>query len=629
MCGVLTVLTKQSDQDQYQKILSAMLQPLRESRGPDAFGVQHRPGPEGWQLYLAHARLSIIDISAEANQPMQDPETGLCLIYNGEIYNYKELRQELEGRHSFATLSDTEVLLAGLKVWGLESTLQKLRGMFAFVAFDPRENLLFGARDRAGEKPLSFGKVEGDWVFTSDLRVLDAHPQWRREVSFDKLKTYFRYRFVPHPQSIFAGFSKLGPGQLFRMRLGEDAEPRVQSWWSFAEIWSNQNRVKNADVRQTIRQVVKRTLEASDVPVGCFLSGGVDSSLVTALAQQETAHRLQAYTIQFLGPDYDESKQAKALAKALNVRHTVVPFGFEDFKKSFVELNRFLDEPAAVHSFYPLGFLAKRARQDVKVCLSGDGGDELFAGYNRYLFWQNSMRKLGRFPGPLRGSLAWLLKTTRGAQVVESLLRQLGQRQVGGKRRKIVRALESPTMESFYQSLLQEEASPLGPGGVFHPEIEDLDGLTSVERLMALDFNFYLPCDVLNKVDRATMACGLEARAPLLDLDVIEAAGRVPVSQKIGPGGGKWILKKWLNELVPAYHVDRAKSGFTTPIDLWQDRLFDQNFFDRLEASVIDPLLDPTFKKSLLEGALKGDQGFPLYCVVQWLEQNRLNLVVG
>ncbi len=624
MCGILTLVTKENNREQ---TVQAMLRPLRESRGPDAWGINQVEENQNYKVFLAHARLSIIDVGKLANQPMIDPETGIALTYNGEIYNYKDLQNQLESSWQFRTQSDTEVLLAGLVVWGLEKTLNKLRGMFAFVFYDPRTKTLYAARDRAGEKPLSFGKVGDDWVFTSDLRVLGAHPDWSREVSLKNLRTYFRYRFVPHPESIFVGFNKLGPGQCLKFVLGQDVAPIVKTWWSICEEWGGNQEQDNLDFRETLGGVVRRTVEASDVPVGCFLSGGVDSSLVSALAAKANQENLRAYTIQFKDEEFDESKQAAAIASSLNLSHTVVPFGFSDFKIAFEKLNGFLDEPAAVHSFYPLGFLAERAREDVKVCLSGDGGDELFGGYNRYLFWQSFMKKALLVPEIMRKVLGKSLATRAGGNLFQILANSLGQNQIDSKREKIIHALNAHDLIDFYQTLLQQKQSPLGQGGVF-PIAKCASGnLSSVEHLMAMDFNFYLPGDVLNKVDRATMAVGLESRAPLLDLDVIKVAGQMPLQNKIDKGQGKLALKKWLEELLPDIKHNQPKAGFTTPIVKWRQQLFEGQFFEHLEESVLNPFIDPEYKKRLTSGDFAGEEGFTLYCVLTWLHKHDLKVV--
>ncbi len=629
MCGILALLTPQNNRERAIGYSQPMLLPLKESRGPDASATlditSDIQGP--YSVIMNHARLSIIDLSEQANQPMRDPESGITLIFNGEIYNFKDLRDRLKSHHTFKTQSDSEVLLAGLKIWGLEKTLEHLRGMFAFVAFDPRTQEIFAARDRAGEKPLSFGQVGEDWVFTSDLRVLNFHPDWSREISLKELKTYFQYRFVPHPRSLYKGFNKLSPGCFLRLPLKKGGIPLIKAYWSLEKEWESSTKTNNESLRETLSSVVERTTLASDVAVGCFLSGGVDSSLVAAIASKKVQEPMTAYTLQFTEKDFDESEQAQAVAKALKMKHILVPFGIEDFKKSFLELNHFLDEPVAVHSFYPLGVLAKRAKQDIKVCLSGDGGDELFAGYNRYLFWHKYMEKLQKWPASVRKIAASLLQAPAFGQGIRSLLYYSGKKQIDIQFEKILEALKTESLADYYNNLLSQKPNPLGENVSMDFNLSNNSTrLSDIDKMMTMDFQFYLPGDVLNKVDRATMAYGLEARAPLLDLDVIQAAGQVPMNQKIDSHGGKEILKKWLKELLPEINFNTAKTGFTTPLERWAPQLFDQDYYKRLIDSDLYPYFNNDFKPFVIKQSLSAQSCFTLDCVINWLTHYQLKI---
>lgn len=625
MCGILGLLTLQKNTDAASLYGEEMLQPLRESRGLDAGRFQKVATVLDRSLFFGHARLSIIDLSESANQPMIDERTGFAVTYNGEIYNYRSLRHQLESQYRFKTQSDTEVLLAALQVWGLDTTLKKIEGMFAFVAFDPNSATLMGARDRAGEKPLSYGRVDGDWIWTSDLRVLHNHPRWTREVELERVREYCDFRFVPSPRSIFKNFNKLPPGHCFTMKI-DDPSPTVHCYWSIVDEWGNKERSTSEDHwKLSLQKSVEKMVRAADVPVGCFLSGGVDSSLITALASRVYGSELKTYTIQFTDPDYDESAQATAVARALGLESVVLPFGFTEFKESFRHLIGFLDEPVAVHSFFPLGALSKRAKEDVKVCLSGDGGDELFAGYNRHLFWQSYMIRFSQLPQFAKSTAGHFFESGVGSFLTVKTLEFLGIKQADQKTKKIAKALQAVDLNSFYQYLLTNDSNPFGHS----PSIPWTQStpFSGLEAMMALDFSFYMPNDVLNKVDRATMAYGLEARAPFLDIEVLRAAGDLSIDQKINSKGGKLPLKHWLSELIPSVNFHQPKSGFTTPIKKWQSEMLNGDFEDILEASSLLPLLSSSYIEKLGQRTLGGDEIFTLYCLCHWLDKHYLKVV--
>lgn len=630
MCGVLALLTENQHRDEARQFLPEMLEPLRQSRGPDAWGLQEIEVRNQTQtLFLAHARLSIIDLSTQANQPMRDPATGYWLCFNGEIYNYKDLKSELRSSYEFRTQSDTEVLLAALQIWGVERTLNQLKGMFAFVAFDPRTQILVAARDRAGEKPLSYGQIDGDWVFSSDLRVLNHHPRWQREISLSDLKRYFTYRYVPHPHSIFKNFNKLSPGHYLELNLSESITqvPKVKTYWSIIDEWVKQKQNKptsQAELNQLLEDVVKRTVQASDVPIGCFLSGGVDSSLVAALAAKSSGADLKAYTIQFLDKGYDESGSAGQVARAIGCEHVIVPFGATEFRESFDEMIGLLDEPIAVQSFFALGYLSKRAKQDVKVCLSGDGGDEIFGGYNRYLFWAKYQQLIKGSPFCLRKNLALLLEQTR---LLPLILSGVGLRQAKLKAEKICRALKSKNVLEYYLDLLTEQSS------LTHAQkTEQVDfvsgqlngnGFTGVEMMMALDFLIYLPGDVLNKVDRATMAYGLEARAPLLDIDLIRASQTLPIISKINRGVGKIPLREALASLMKNKIVPVQKLGFSSPTALLGSETLSPVEIEELSNSDLVHVLGADLRKRLSSGLpTEPNELFIIRSVSKWLFQS-------
>ena len=544
-------------------------------------------------------------MSERSDQPMTDRESGLVLSFNGEIYNYRVLKKELANLHDFKTSSDTEVLLAGLKHWGFDKTLQRLRGMFAFIAYDPKSDEVMAARDPMGEKPFCYGLVAGDLLMSSDMRVFFSHPHWSREISLQKLKSYFSYRFVPHPGSLFPNVFKLPPGHCFRISKKSDfSEVPTKRFWH-PQTTFDQESISSESVREAIENSVKNVVETSDARMGCFLSGGIDSSLVTTLATKYRSD-LIAFTIQFEGSDFDESKKASELTRSLGLEHRVVPYGFQEFQKSFFDLIDCLDEPSAVSSIYPLSFLAQVARKEVKVCLGGDGGDELFAGYNRHHFWVKSMEPWLKQPNLLRTAASTLLNIPGTKSVGAGVLSMMGVKQASTKFDKIKRSLNVDNVRDYYNSVLVEPNSPLGE--VFDlPDhlAEWIDDKYPLESLQLLDLLFYLPNDVLNKVDKATMAHGLESRAPLLDIDVYKLAQRLSHAEKVTSAGGKLFLRNWLDELNPSYSQQKAKQGFTP----------------------VYQYLTQAAKSELLSGSMPSSSSFSLFSLTHWLMHHEFEII--
>jgi asparagine synthase (glutamine-hydrolysing) len=634
MCGVLALMAPSIGDRSYDQAFTQMLQPLRESRGPDAYGVKKiTVAGNSSQLYFGHARLSIIDLSEAANQPFVDPKTGFMLTYNGEIYNYQDLRRQLSADYDFRTQSDTEVLLAALQIWGLERALDRLRGMFAFVAYDPVQKRLLAARDRAGEKPLCYGQVNGCWIFTSDMRALQHFPGWAPEVDLKQVATFLQQKFIPQPATIYPDFNKLGSGQYLTMSVESPSIPEVKTYWSIWDELQNKDQSSIKPWQVAINDSVKSMLSASDVEVGCFLSGGVDSSLVAALAAKQSDRPLKTYTIQFLEADYDESQRAQMIAKSLGLDSVVVPFGSSEFAQSFFSMQSLLDEPVAVQSLYALGHLSQRAKQDVKLCLGGDGGDELFAGYNRYIYWHRYQQSLVKAPKSLRLSAAKLLGSNLGQHLFAGLIRLKGDKQAEIKLAKVQRSLLTNSVQEYYQSVLFDRDQPIdkkwGVLGLTHWH-EAEPGVDPLQWMMAQDFSYYLPGDVLNKVDKATMAYGLEARAPFLDLEVIRSSFTLSTREKIDPSvGGKANLKKWLVELLPNISQHSPKSGFTAPESLWAKDFYSKNFAEKFRRSSLYPYMGPGFSDQVLNKNISAAEVFPLYSLIHWLEEHQLKVRVA
>lgn len=557
-------------------------------RGPDATGSW--TDPDG-RVALGHRRLSVIDPSPAGHQPMVSGTGRYVVAYNGEVYNFRALRRDLEGRGAaFRGHSDTEVLLAAVERWGFQDALPRLNGMFAFALWDRQERRLLLARDRTGEKPLYYGWIGRTFVFASELRAFRAHPTFDPRVDRGSVALYLRHNCIPAPRSIYEGVSKLTPGTVLTVRgdarSHEDVD--LSPYWSpHAVVESGTSAraqpapddvVGEAEAR--IREAVSLRLEA-DVPMGAFLSGGIDSSLVVALMQAQSKMSVRTFTIGFDDPAYDESHDAARVARHLGTDHVDLRVSADEAMAVIPRLGTIYDEPFGDTSQIPVVLVSELARRDVTVVLSGDGGDELFGGYNRYA-WQSSLRRwFGWLPRPLRTGLGTALAavppTVWDAAGGSRLLpRRLRVRQPATKVQKVAGALRADDADDLYLWLAShwkqpgdlvlgaDEPSSLLAGLSARPPTTD-----PVEQMMYLDLATYLPDDVLVKVDRAAMSVGLETRCPLLDHTLVEWAWQLPMSVKVRHGRGKWLMRQVLYRHVPQEIVDRPKSGFGPPIGAW------------------------------------------------------------
>lgn len=553
-----------------------------ETRGPDDSGVW-TDSANG--IALAHRRLSILDLSPAGHQPMHSPCGRFILVYNGEIYNHRELRTELErqgGAFNWRGHSDTETLLAALRHWGVQESLKRVNGMFAFALWDVAERTLFLARDRMGEKPLYYGRSRGAFLFGSELKALTAHPDWEGEVDRDSLALYMRHNNVPAPWSIYRGIAKLPPAHFLAIRAnGHDVGEPV-SYWDLGEVAQRGSTfeyeeptalIDNLDT--LLRDAVRRRMTA-DVPLGAFLSGGYDSTTVAALMQAQSSLPVKTFAIGFHHEGHDEAPYAKAVAKHLGTDHTELYVTPEEAMAVIPELPTIYDEPFSDSSQIPTYLVSQLARRDVTVSLSGDGGDELFCGYNRYVMGYEIWRKLRLLPQPLRGILAQIIRHMPG-HTLDALQRKLPRRfqasNLADRLPKLAEVLAHRDGQSFYRSLVSHHKNPnelvLGanePDTILNQpdRLPILPGMR--ERMMYMDMMTYLPDNNLTKLDRASMAVSLEARVPLLDHRVVEFAWQVPMSFKHRDGQGKWLLREVLYRYVPRELMDRPKKGFGIPI---------------------------------------------------------------
>jgi asparagine synthase (glutamine-hydrolysing) len=557
-----------------------MAQSLRH-RGPDDHGVWTDPESG---VALSHTRLAIIDLSPAGAQPMLSSCGRFVLSYNGEVYNAPELRAELEAAgRTFRGHSDTEVMVEGFAVWGVRPTVERLIGMFAFAAWDRTNHMLTLGRDRLGIKPLYWGHAEGRVVFASELKTLKTVPGWRGETDHGALSEFLRYGYVPAPMSIYRGIKKLMPGTLLEYR--EEGGIRQETYWSLSDVAARGLAapldLSDASATETLEKLlgdaVRRRMVA-DVPLGVFLSGGIDSSTVAALMQANSARPIRTFSIGFHEPDYNEAANAKQVAAHLGTEHIELYVTPAEARAVIPKLQDIYDEPFADSSQIPTYLVSEMTRRHVTVALSGDGGDEVFAGYNRYGQGLTLARMIRSLPKPLRQTMARAMRAVAPATWDNwSILlpRQVRPPLVGDKIHKLAGVLPEDSI-GFYRHLVTQwpEASSLVKGAAAPDESLYARSVRArfqddVSWMQYLDMLTYLPDDILAKVDRASMAVALEVRVPLLDHRVVELSWRLPQHLKLRGATGKWLLRQIAYKYVPKALLERPKMGFAVPIDQW------------------------------------------------------------
>lgn len=574
------------------------LGPLGKAAEAMALALSHR-GPDDHGLFvdrgvaLSHRRLSILDLSRQGAQPMLGPHSRYALVLNGEIYNHLELRERLQSEGAsgagegggWRSTSDTETLLAALMAWGTERTLERITGMFAFAFWDARWRTLTLARDRFGEKPLYYGEVSGTLAFASELKSLRALPGFAPgstpTINTEALALYLRFSYVPEPLSIYEGIRKLRPGHFLTVRQGEPAA-RPQAYWSLrrsmdmAAPFAGGEEEARAELDRILRRVVRGQM-LSDVPLGALLSGGIDSSLVTALMQAESSGPVKTFTIGYEDQAWDESGDAARVAAHLGTEHTTLMAGPDDALALVDELPRMYDEPFADPSALPTALVCRLTRQHVTVALSGDGGDELFAGYNRHTWGPRLWSKFARLPRFLRAGVGRMLGVMSPASF-DKIARELGsvERLPGQKLHKLARVMGARGREDFYRGVASTwpcPASLLVQGREPHTLFDRPEDWPKTKDFTAwmqfMDAATYLPGDILTKVDRASMHASLETRAPFLDHELAAFAWSLPMGLRVREGQGKWLLRSLLHTYVPMDLVERPKMGFGVPIGDW------------------------------------------------------------
>lgn len=591
MCGIAGLVggvKERADAPELRTSLERMSAALMH-RGPDDEGYWSDPEQA---IGLAHRRLSIVDLSLAGHQPMQSACGRFVLAFNGEIYNFGALRKEIERAgviERWRGHSDTEVLLAAFHAWGVRAAIQRCVGPFAFGLWDREERTLTLGRDRLGEKPLYYGRIGGTFAFASDLAALRRHPRWHGEIDRNSLALLLRHNYVPAPYSIFRNIFKLRPGCLLRLRSGA-TDPEIEPYWDAARVVAQaQSSLFDGSPDEAVDRLEALLRESlsgqmiADVPLGAFLSGGIDSSVVVSLMQAMSSQPVRTFSIGFREEGYNEAEHAKAVARHLGTEHTELYVSPQDALDVIPQLPCIYSEPFSDSSQIPTFLVSKLARQHVTVALSGDGGDELFSGYARYALADRLWSRLERIPTAIRQtgvSAVTFLSPRAWNRLAEPVLKltptRYRPRNVGDRLHKAADVLALESGEAVYRRLVSHWHDPcqvvlhsheprtMLTGLIDVPEFPDL-----VHRMMFYDLVSYLPDDILVKVDRASMAVGLEARVPMLDHRIVEFAWSLPLQLARRSGQAKWPLRQILYRYVPKAIIDRPKMGFGVPIDDW------------------------------------------------------------
>jgi asparagine synthase (glutamine-hydrolysing) len=586
MCGIAGIVSAITAVPNAADVVARMTGALLH-RGPDSGGV--------WSdvdagVFFGHRRLAIVDLTADGQQPMLSASGRYVIVYNGEIYNFRELRAELEqaGR-AFRGHSDTEVMLVAIEQWGLRQAVLRFTGMFAFAVWDREQRQLHLVRDRIGEKPLYYGRHGGALLFASELKSLFAVPGFRPGVDRDVLARFLRHNCVPGEAAILQGISKVPPGKIVSIsaRGGPLGDAVIDCYWSALEAHRAARPFGGTyeDATQELDRLLSRSVRRqmiADVPLGAFLSGGVDSSTVVALMQKQSTRPVRTFTIGFHEGGYNEAEYAKRVAQHLGTDHTELYVTPADALDVIPQLAQMYDEPFADSSQIPTFLVSRLARQHVTVALSGDGGDELFGGYNRYLWSQQIWRRLNRIPLPLRrAASAAILKLPARAwdRVLRPLMPVVPQRfrypMPGSRLHKLARSFAVESPQALYRRLISHWTDPgsIVLGGR-EPRATADESVWSdpgefVRKMMVSDLLGYLPDDILVKLDRAAMSVSLEGRVPLLDHELIEFSFGLPLDYLLRDGSGKLVLKSVLHRYVPPPLVERPKAGFALPVADW------------------------------------------------------------
>ena len=593
MCGIIGFLGGDFTNDQ---LSSAILEEMSDQivkRGPDSAGIWL---DSSTKIALGHRRLAIVDLSPAGYQPMTSGSNRYVMTYNGEIYNSDEIRNELIKSRvtvNWRGHSDTEILLAGFDAWGVRETVSRVTGMFAIAVWDKELEQLTLIRDRIGEKPLYYGwQGSGSnkvFLFGSELKALKKHPQFINEIDRGSLALYMRYCYVPAPHSIYKGIMKVEPGTIVTVTL-QESEHTTEKYWNALDVVrtgaESPFEGTVAEVTNNLDIALRKTISQqmmADVPLGAFLSGGIDSSTVVALMQAQSSRPIKTFTIGFSETGYNEAEFAKLVAGHLGTEHTELYVSSQDALNVIPKLPNLYCEPFADASQIPTFLVSSLARHHVTVSLSGDGGDELFCGYNRYLFADKLWKGLSMTPASVRELVGKSIKSlpAAGWNKTFELLNRITPRKFNGiswgdKLQKGAGVIASKDLTNLYQGLVSNWQDPsavvIGDGEhdrIFSTDVQLLSDVGDVQKMMAIDTVSYLPDDILVKVDRAAMGVSLETRVPFLDHHIFEFASKIPLAMKLKNGVGKLILRDILYRYVPKELIERPKMGFGIPMSDW------------------------------------------------------------
>ena len=579
MCGIAGyILNKNIKNKKNLDIHLLRMTDALKHRGPDACGY--------WKcnkskIYLGHRRLSIIDLSSKGDQPMHSNNKRYVIAFNGEIYNFRELKSELltKSNIKFNNKTDTQVLLECISTFGFEKTLKKIQGMFAFALWDKELKVLYLVRDRIGKKPLYWGKTDDGIIFGSEIKSLLHYPKLKKDLNFRSLSAFLKFSYINSPHTIFRNISKVEPGSYIKFRNNIMEEKKYWSLKDFIiekKVHSSSLELEIA-IENLIENATVRRLE-SDVPLGVMLSGGIDSSLITAMAQKNSNHNLKTFSIRFAEKEFDESNYAREISGLLGTDHHEININDFCLKNIIQKLPDVFDEPFADSSQIPTILISQELKKHVTVALSGDGGDEVFCGYSRY-YWATNFSNLSKYISPwirkvISGSIK-LIPSNKISYLNRFLDKGIFPPQFGDRIQKVAKILECESDNQIYSKLV----SQTDPNKIFKKsfdheneiDLKKFPGRYNIQDAMQyIDMKTYLPGDILVKVDRASMACGLEIRSPFLDHQVIEySLKNLTNKEKIQKGKGKFILRKILSKYLPDRLINRPKMGFGVPLASW------------------------------------------------------------
>ena len=586
MCGIFGIISnKPQNEDYIENIIRRMSLSLLK-RGPDNSGSWR---DTSLKVFLGHTRLSIIDISDYSNQPIHSNNNRYVMSYNGEIYNFKDLKKKLENEKIYIKNpnSDTNVLLSCFERWGINKTISQINGMFSIALFDKEERKITLIRDRIGIKPLFYCYINNMFVVASELKAFSI---FKSDLSLNNnaMNEYLNYGFISSQQTIYKECNRLLPATILELNIDNIHDINITKYWNLYNF-INQDKINLNEIEiinetsKKVEQSVKNQM-ISDVPIGAFLSGGVDSTTIVALMQSESINPIQTFSIGFLDGDFNEAEHAKEISNYLSTNHTELYISAEDTLSVIPKLANIYSEPFADSSQIPTFLVSKMAKEKVTVSLSGDGGDELFGGYNRYTLIQSMWRYISLIPRPMRIAVSNIFLKLKPEywdtffKIIQPVIpKNIRQSNWGNKIQKSLQVIALREIEEIYLSLVSSGAEEKNlvknletrTESIFQEDSKFLCKLSGIEKMMTLDIINYLPDDILTKVDRSSMAVSLEARVPFLDHRVVEFASRIPVKTKIKKGKGKWPLREVLYKHVPSTLIERPKMGFSIPLSEW------------------------------------------------------------